>query len=461
MRILSVVKPTPEQLPILLHDKPGVLAIRGAAGSGKTTTALMRLRQLCATWVARKHRLQLDAPVRVLVLTYNRTLEGYVRYLAGEQVAPNSELELRVATFAAWAIDTLGWSPSQGVDSVAQEIAVRDELDTQFVLDELDYILGRFAHDDLEAYLGIEREGRGLAPRMDKVARRRFLDEVVLPYCELKAHRGLRDWNDLAVDLAAESDGPRWDVVIVDEAQDFSANQVRAVLAHLSEEHSVTFVLDAAQRIYPRSFTWGEVGVRPVGRRLNSNYRNTKEIAQFASGIVAGMAVGDDGALPNFESAKSHGELPVLLRGGFDAQTDWVIANVVEPAVLIGESVACLHPKGGGWFSRLSGKLDERDIDWVDLSRNRVWPEGDVAVALSTIHSAKGLEFDHVVVIGLNREVTPHGEDEGDAGFETLRRLLAMGVGRARKSVTLGCKPGFESSLVNAFVQGTYREVDL
>ncbi len=53
MRILPVVKPTSEQLQLLLDTKPGVFIIKGAAGSGKTTTALMRLRHLCAWWLKR------------------------------------------------------------------------------------------------------------------------------------------------------------------------------------------------------------------------------------------------------------------------------------------------------------------------------------------------------------------------------------------------------------------------
>ena len=78
MRLLPSVAPTPEQLPMVKDAEPGFRIIRGAAGSGKTTTALLRLQSLVAVRLNRRRRHGYDAPVRVLVLTFNRTLEGYI-----------------------------------------------------------------------------------------------------------------------------------------------------------------------------------------------------------------------------------------------------------------------------------------------------------------------------------------------------------------------------------------------
>ena len=78
MRTLQNIDPAPEQLVILRDAAAGFRLIRGAAGSGKTTAALLRLRQLYASRLSRKARLGLAEPVRVPVLTFNRTLKGYV-----------------------------------------------------------------------------------------------------------------------------------------------------------------------------------------------------------------------------------------------------------------------------------------------------------------------------------------------------------------------------------------------
>ncbi len=86
MKTLPRITASAEQLPIISTNSTGAELIRGAAGSGKTTTALLRLRSLSNMMRARKVRQNDASPLKVLLLTFNRTLAGYVRILAQEQL---------------------------------------------------------------------------------------------------------------------------------------------------------------------------------------------------------------------------------------------------------------------------------------------------------------------------------------------------------------------------------------
>lgn len=470
MKILPPVTPSPEQLAILSHNKPGVLLLRGAAGSGKTTTALLRLRQQCRAWLSRRERLGLTDPVRVLVLTYNRTLEGYISELARAQVAHDSNLELTVSTFAKWARDLLTADGADlallGNDDTARLLAPLLgplRLRQRFALEEIDYILGRFEPSSLDRYLTTERRGRGRAPRMETTLRQQLLNEVVLPYQQHKIDHGVTDWNDVAVSARHASPSLRNDVVVIDEAQDFSANQMRAVLAHTSDPSSVTVVMDAVQRIYPRAFTWTEVGLDKLTgvRTLRTNHRNTREIAAFARPLVDGLPVEDDGALPDFASCAGSGPKPWVLAGSYSEQTDWVLRHLQDRVDLDSESVVFLQPLGGRWFDYLRDRLERAGLPSSDLTRSSVWPRGPEQIALCTFHSAKGLEFDHAIMLGLNGQVTPHADSSDDVSLDGLRRLVAMGVGRARRTVVLGYKPSDPSTLIGLLDPHTYQAVQL
>lgn len=459
VRILKNVQPTPEQLAIITSSAPGFRVIRGAAGSGKTTTALLRLKALCNSRLDRRNRLGVQDPVDVLVLTYNKTLRGYIYELARSQVRADPGLNLTVTTFAKWAVGMVGETVDD-VDGVLNKLitpACSSSRSASFLLDEVDYALGRFERAQLDSYLDCERTGRGIAPRMERSTRSQLLHDVMRPYNAYKDQYGLMDWNDLALRCAEVKPSAGYDVVIVDEAQDFSANQVRAVLAHLAPDHSTTFVLDAMQRIYPRSFQWKEVGIpqtQATFDRLKKNHRNTAEIAAFARPLVEGLPLDDDGSTPDFSACTASGRKPIVVSGRFSRQMNFMLNYIENEVDLNTESVAFLHPLG--WFRDVRAGLDSRGIPYCEITRQSAWPQGPEQVALSTIHSAKGLEFDHVIIPGLNQETTPHGSDDDDAGLDNLRRLLAMGIGRARKSVVIGYKPNEASSLIALLDPATF-----
>ena len=78
--------------------------------------------------------------------------------------------------------------------------------------------------------------------------------------------------------------------------------------------------------------------------------------------------------------------------------------------------------------------LDEISLV-ADVSEHN---DNDDVVTLMTIHSAKGLEFDHVFIIGLEEGLFPHNNSlYDDDELEEERRLCYVAVTRAKKTLTL------------------------
>ena len=106
---------------------------------------------------------------------------------------------------------------------------------------------------------------------------------------------------------------------------------------------------------------------------------------------------------------------------------------------LINAATAFLHEDGGGASDQgetnpLAAFLSHASLEAGEHQAN----EGQDAVQLMTVHTAKGLEFDAVFITGLEHGLFPHDNaaQERD-GMEEERRLMYVAMTRARKRLYL------------------------
>ncbi|WGZ93351.1 MAG: DNA helicase Rep [Candidatus Thiothrix putei] len=98
------------------------------------------------------------------------------------------------------------------------------------------------------------------------------------------------------------------------------------------------------------------------------------------------------------------------------------------------EWIRKLHDDGAG-KETLSDIIAHMSL--VDmLERNSEEKEQD-AVALMTLHAAKGLEFPNVFLVGVEEELLPHANSVDEHSIQEERRLAYVGITRAQKNLTI------------------------
>jgi superfamily I DNA/RNA helicase len=217
---------------------------------------------------------------------------------------------------------------------------------------------------------------------------------------------------------AAERLGPRFDAIVVDEAQDFKGWWWPALLAlHRDPDDGPLYVFaDASQNLYGGALPIAEQDrIGPIAHNL----RNTKEIAEFVSVFYDGD-----------EKPASRGPAgrPVEVLGYEDDEalvrlTATVLRNLVEEEHVPLEDIALLTPSG-------TGKSRLRSHEAIGGYRLSEVVGSDTLLATS-VHAFKGLERPVVILAEL-----------GDKHEEDLRRYLYVGGSRARNHlIVLATEP--------------------
>lgn len=442
----SLPKPLKKQREVLYMPVKGHSAVLGTAGSGKTTLALYRAAYLSES--------DLPHGGRTLLLTFNRALVTYLRYLQPVELR-NVQIE-NYHVFARGYLNTRGKMSRNCIcsDSDEREMYITEALENvetshapskffkrpiPFFVDEIRWILshGITTEDD---YVRVERIGRigtNLSRRLRPV-----MFEILEEYLKIKNKHGKQyDWDDLALHVKQEFDQDPSDRlyrhIIIDEGQDFSPEMIRSLASAIPEEGSLTFFGDVAQQIFGQRMSWREAGLQiPQVWKFKENYRNTKQISQL------GLAVSH---MPFFEgiadlveptSPRADGPLPTLAKCK-DKQQQIDVAIKAARSTASTQSVAILvkNREQEKYFSSRLGS------GAIRLHRDlQTWHDGP-GIFHGTYHSSKGLEFDMVILPFLDAENLPdqehlssHGEEEALTHYG---RLIYVALTRAKTNLVL------------------------
>ena len=96
------------------------------------------------------------------------------------------------------------------------------------------------------------------------------------------------------------------------------------------------------------------------------------------------------------------------------------------------------------WIGNLQKDRDEKSLQAVvshlslmSILENDEDQKPQDAVQLMTIHAAKGLEFEHVYLVGFEEDSLPHHQSQDADSIEEERRLAYVGITRAAANLTL------------------------
>lgn len=439
----------PTQQKLANGDRSGPVRVLGGAGTGKTVLAMHR-----AKWLAENRT---PDGKKVLFTTFTRNLATDIEQNLKTMCTSSTLAKLEVRNLDAWVN---GFMRAQKLehrivydrkqDAALQAwqaaMAVRDtklDLPDGFYEQELEHVILAQGITTLEAYRIARRTGRsGVLSR----GKRDAVWPVFEEYRGQLASRKLKEVDDayreVAQLLSTQAMPSEYSAIVIDETQDFGPQALRLIRATISSgPNDLFFVGDGHQRIYSRNraaMSKCGIDIRGRSKKLYLNYRTTDEIRRQAVALLEGCEVDDldDGhdEAKRYKSL-SHGPAPsVVTVDGLEAaaaQATTFVRQLYAEARDDAKPSICVIASSEKNREAMSKQLLSAGFTGVTISAQSNHADARDAIHFATMHRAKGLEFDAVIVVA---PTSYFGSLEESAN---QRKLVYVALTRAKRAAIL------------------------
>ncbi len=428
----------------------GHTVVLGTAGSGKTAMAIYR-----AAYLARD--LTPDGQ-RVLLVTFNKTLTKYLRAWAGPDLPGSVDVE----TYHHFGLGYLGNITGQYINVLnskeqkrhyireALENTRTDLGDHEVLHISLDQVINEFEWiskigvQSQQDYEEIERYG-GSVSRIQQNDRT-ILYHAYERYRQIRNDHGYQyDWDDIALGVinqfSTDRSLRRYHHIVIDEGQDFSSSMLCSLVSAVPQNGSITFFGDIAQQIYGSRVSWRTAGLN-IGQPwvFRENYRNSRQIARLGIAITNMPYYQGVADIVQPREPRADGPLPVL---ALCQSSDHEIEECTRLAIRQSRTqTVAIISRDRSSEARFRGALQQQGIIPTRLHRDMAAWTFSPGIYLGTYHSAKGLEFDTVILPFCSQGIFPSPTRTVEVGDENEAisdegKLLYVGVTRAKNNLIL------------------------
>lgn len=449
----------PKQRKYVEGDYEGPVRIVGGPGTGKSVVAMHRTKYLLET-------IHKESDERILFTTFSSNLSEDLDEMMKEMLKPRDYSRLKVLNVDKVISSLLSeYLPSYrliygddvlGLWSEAIRLVTRDEFTPALLKNEYEDMIIQNDINDLPSYFTLLRVGSGV--RLNR-SQKKLIWSIVEKYQELCDVRGILDApsaeKKLTWMLKKSKPEGLYSGIVSDEVQDLRNSSLKFLraLGGTQKKNDLFLVGDNLQRIYMNSFDIRKSGVDVEDRTfaLIHNYRTTQEISDFASKIIEVIpaVVKEENERRIQQISTIQGKSPVTkVLPSKVAEMEFVHETIKKwIAVGIDDKGICILTRTKNELNSVKEYFHRKGYRTFEIKPSRKDDKTLTGIRLSTMHRAKGLEFDCVVLIGMdesnmpNRKAVESAENRMEEKDLILqeRLLLYVAVTRAKKEIAITC----------------------